>query len=160
MKIGFSVPETLLSRITAGASITGRTDAFAGRTYQGIVRTVDSRVDPITRAVEVRAEIPNADGSLQPGMLLTVRLTLAHREGSFLVPEEALVPSGVNQFVYVVENNRAALKPITIGERLGGLVEVRTGLTQDARVVIGGTQRLRDGIEVREARNNSLAAGG
>lgn len=159
MKVGFSVPETLLSRVVAGAPITGRTDAFPGRTYQGVVKTVDSRVDPVTRAVEVRAEIPNTDGSLQPGMLLTIRLTLAHRDGSILVAEEALVPNGLEQFVYVVENNRAVRKPITIGERIGGFVEVRTGLDKDARVVVGGTQRLRDGVEVREARTGSLAGG-
>jgi membrane fusion protein (multidrug efflux system) len=159
MKIGFSVPETLLSRVNAGATVDGRTDAFPGRTYQGIVRTVDSRVDPTTRAVEVRAEIPNADGTLQPGMLLTMRLTLAQREGSILVPEEALAPNGLEQFVYVVQNDKAKLTPITIGERLGGFVEVRTGLTRDARVIVGGIQRLRDGIDVRESRNNSLAQG-
>jgi membrane fusion protein, multidrug efflux system len=159
MKVGFSVPEPLLSRVAAGNIVSGHSDAFPGRVYEGVVKTVDSRVDPVTRAVEVRAEIPNVDGSLQPGMLLTMRLTLAQREGALMVPEEALVPNGLEQFVYVVENDKAKLTRITIGERLGGLVEVRTGLIRNARVIVGGTQRLRDGIDVRESRSNSLAQG-
>jgi len=160
MKVGFSVPETLLARVSAGAVVSGHTDAFPGRTYEGVVKTLDTRIDPVTRAVEVRAEVPNADGTLQPGMLLTMRLTLAQREGAILVPEEALVPNGLDQFVYVVESDRAKLTPITIGERQGGLVEVRRGLTKAARVIVGGTQRLRDGVQVRESRTNSLAQGG
>jgi membrane fusion protein (multidrug efflux system) len=160
IKVDFSVPETLLSRIASGAKITGRSDAFPDRIYEGTVRTVNSRIDAATRAVEVRGEFPNTEGTMQPGMLMTVRLSLAQRVGAMLVPEEAMVPIGLDQFVYVVENDRAVMKKVTIGERLGGFVEVRDGIAQDARVVVGGVQRLRDGIEIRETRGNGLAQGG
>ncbi len=159
VKVDFSIPETLLSRVAAGAKITGRGDAFPDRVNEGRVRTIDSRVEPATRAVTVRGEFPNAEGVLQPGMLLTVRINLAQREGAVLVPEEALVPTGMNQFVYVVEGDRAALKKVTIGERLNGFVEIREGIGRDARVIVGGVQKLRDGVEVRESRVNSLAQG-
>ena len=151
IKLDFSVPETLMSRVQASAKIVARSDAYPGRAFEGIVRTVDSRVDPATRAVEVRAEVPNADGTLQPGMLLTVTMTLEKRGVSLLIPEEALVPEGEEQFVFVINNGRAVKRKIVIGERRPGTVEVHEGLGQNERVIVGGIQRLRDGVPVREA---------
>jgi membrane fusion protein (multidrug efflux system) len=151
IKLDFSVPETLLSRVHAGAEVAARSDAYPDRTFKGIAKTIDSRVDPVTRAVEVRAEIPNEDGTLSQGMLLTVTVVLAKRDAALLIPEEALVPVGNEQFVYVVEDGKAMQKKILIGERLRGSVEVRDGLNKDSKVVVGGQQRLRDGIAVREA---------
>ncbi len=151
MKLDFSVPEILLSRVQAGAQVVGRSDSYPGRLFNGVARTVDSRVDPITRAVEVRAELPNVDGALQQGMLLTVTLVLEKRASAMVIPEEALVPVGDEQFVYVLEDGKAVQKKIVLGERLRGSVEVRDGLAKDAKVVVGGQQRLRDGIAVREA---------
>ncbi len=151
MKLDFSVPEILLARVQAGAQVVGRSDSYPGRLFNGVARTVDSRVDPITRAVEVRAELPNVDGALQQGMLLTVTLVLEKRASAMVIPEEALVPVGDEQFVYVLEDGKAVQKKIVLGERLRGSVEVRDGLAKDAKVVVGGQQRLRDGIAVREA---------
>ena len=151
MKLDFSVPETLLSRVQAGAEVVARSDAYPGRIFKGVARTVDSRVDPVTRAVEVRAEIPNDDGTLSQGMLLTVTIVLAKRDEAMVIPEEALVPVGDEQFVYVLEDGKAMQKKIVLGERLRGSVEVRDGLSKDAKVIVGGQQRLRDGGAVRES---------
>lgn len=151
IKVDFSVPEVLISRIKAGAAVVAHSDAYPARPFQGFAKTVDSRVDPITRAVEVRAEVPNPDGTLQQGMLLTVTLVLEKRAAAMLIPEEALVPVGEDQFIFVVENGKAAQKKIVIGERQRGSVEVREGLSPDAKVIVGGLQRLREGMTVREA---------
>jgi membrane fusion protein (multidrug efflux system) len=155
IKVDFSVPETLLSRIKAGAKVTASSDAYSARTFEGVTRTVDSRVDPQTRAVEVRAEIPNPDGTLQAGMLLTVTLTLETRKAALLIPEEALVPEGEAQFVFVNDNGRASKRKVVIGERQRGSVEVREGLSPNDSIVVGGVQRLRDGVAVRETRGSA-----
>lgn len=159
IKLDFSVPEIHISRIKAGAAIVARSDAYPTRPFQGFAKTVDSRVDPVTRAVEVRAEVPNPDGTLQQGMLLTVTLVLEKRDAAMLIPEEALVPIGEDQFVFVVENGKAAQKKIIIGERQRGSVEVREGLARDAKVIVGGLLRLRDGMVVREAQGNQPLQG-
>jgi membrane fusion protein (multidrug efflux system) len=150
VKLDFSVPEILLSRVAAGAEVVARSDAYPARIFKGIAKTVDSRIDPVTRAVEVRAELPNTDGTLHQGMLLTVTLVLDKRDAAMVIPEEALVPIGDEQFVYVLEDGKAVQKKIVLGERLRGSVEVRDGLAKDAKVVVGGQQRLRNGIAVRE----------
>ena len=149
IKMDFSVPETLLAAVQPGQAVEAHTDAFPDRTFAGTVRTVDSRIDPATRAFEVRAEIPNPDGTLKPGMLLTLELTLARREAAVLIPEEALVPQGTKQFVFTVEDGKARRREVEIGTRMKGTVEIRSGIEGDAVVLVGGIQRVRDGTPVR-----------
>lgn len=159
VKLDFSMPETLIAQVKPGAKVAARADALPGRDFEGIIRTVDSRVDPTTRAVEVRAEVPNPNKLLQPGMLLSVQVILERREGALLIPEEALVPEGTQQFVYVIVDGRATKRPITIGERLRGSVEVRDGLSEGTPVIVGGLQRLREGVAVRVSQGGSIDAG-
>jgi membrane fusion protein (multidrug efflux system) len=149
IKADFSVPETLLAAIAPGQIVEARSDAFPGRTFRGEVKTIDSRIDPATRAVDVRTEIPNSDETLKPGMLLTLQLTLARRDTALLIPEEALVPQGDKQYVFAVEDGRARRKEVQIGTRMKGTVEIRSGLSADAVVLVGGTQLVRDGTRVR-----------
>ena len=149
IKMDFSVPETLLSALSPGQSIEAITGAYPDRRFVGTVKTIDSRIDPATRAFAVRAEIPNGDGILKPGMLLTLQLTLARREAAILIPESSLVPQADKQFVYVVEDGKARRKEVEIGTRMKGTVEIRSGIEPTAEVLIGGTQRVRDGTPVR-----------
>lgn len=151
IKLDFSVPETMIARIQLKAGITAKADALPGRTFEGVVKTIDSRIDPVTRAVEVRAEVPNPDKALQSGMLMAVQLTLDVREGALLIPEESLVPQGTQQFVFTIENGLAVKRPIAIGERQRGFVEVRDGLAENDTIIVGGLQRVREGIAVRAA---------
>lgn len=149
IKLDFSVPEVLLSRISVGSTIQARNDVNPDRLYAGTVKTINSRIDPITRAVEIRAYMPNPDNSLKPGMLMTVELTLAQREGAMLISESSLVPEGAEQYVYKVEDGRAVRTLVRIGVRKRGVVEVLDGLTPDDNVVVGGVQKVRNGLRVR-----------
>jgi membrane fusion protein (multidrug efflux system) len=149
IKLDFEVPETALGRLAPGLQVSARSAALAGRTFSGKVTTIDSRVDPVTRSVAVRAEIPNGDEILKPGMFLNVRLVVATRAEAVLVPEEALISTGSGQFVFVVEGDTAVRTAVTLGQRLPGEVEVLTGLEPGILVVVGGLQKLRDGAPVK-----------
>lgn len=158
IKLDFSVPEVLLSRIAVGGTIQARNDVNPDRLYEGTVRTINSRIDPITRAIEIRAHIPNPDNSIKPGMLMTVELTLDQRDGAMLISEAALVPEGTEQYVYKVEGDRAVRTLVRIGVRKRGTVEVLDGLAVNDQVVIGGVQKVRNGIRVRPSQE-SMAEG-
>ncbi len=149
VKLRFNVPETALSSIQVGSNVGAQSSAYQGRSFQGKVAVVDTRIDPATRSVEVRADIPNKDGLLKPGMFMTVQLTIGRREQALLLPEEALVPEGTRQFVFVVANGRAVKTEVKLGTRIPGEVEVVQGLQPGATVVVGGVQRIRDGSPVR-----------
>jgi membrane fusion protein, multidrug efflux system len=151
VKLRFNIPETALSALQVGSSVAAQSSAYQGRSFQGRVAVIDTRIDPATRSVEVRADIPNADGLLKPGMFMTVQLVVGRREQALLVPEEALVPEGTRQFVFVVANGRAVKTEVRLGNRIPGEAEVVQGLAPGAVVVTGGVQRIRDGSPVRPA---------
>ncbi|MFO1406811.1 MAG: efflux RND transporter periplasmic adaptor subunit [Steroidobacteraceae bacterium] len=150
IKLDFTVAETFLSALSPGLAITARSAAYPDRTFEGHVASVDSRVDPTTRSVIVRALIPNRDGVLKPGMFLTVRLSRGAAD-ALVVPEQALVPEQGDVYVFVVKDAQAEKRRIRIGERRVGSVQVLEGLAAGEIVVTEGTQKLRDGLAVTVA---------
>jgi membrane fusion protein, multidrug efflux system len=151
IRLKFSVPETVLSSVKVGLDVEATATGFPGRTFKGRVTSIDSRVDQITRAAEIRADIPNADDALKPGMFMSYKLALARRENAVLVPEEALLAEGTRQFVFVIGDGRAAKREIKIGDRGAGEVEVVSGIKAGDSVVIGGIQKIRNGSAVKIA---------
>ncbi|MGI9246109.1 MAG: efflux RND transporter periplasmic adaptor subunit, partial [Steroidobacteraceae bacterium] len=131
-----------------GLRIVARSVAYPDRRFEGTVASVDSRVDPASRAVMVRALVPNADGLLKPGMFMTVGLERGSAE-VLVVPEESLVPEQGEVYVYVVADGKAAKRRVSTGQRSVGSVEVVAGLAAGESVVTEGTQKLRDGASVK-----------
>ena len=149
MKLDFTVPETALAKMAPGKKIYAQSAAWPGRDFEGVVRAVDSRVDPVTRAVTVRAVIRNDDMELRPGMLLTVRVVTDERE-AISVPERALVQVGASAFLYVVDDERIARRTdVGLGLRQAGQVEIVAGLEPGDLVVTDGVIKLRDGATVQ-----------
>lgn len=148
IKLDFSVPETFLSSLAEGQKIVARSAAFPDREFEGVVSTVDSRVDPVTRAVTVRAAIPNPDSSLRPGMLMSVKLLKPSRD-VLVIPELALTQVGSSAYVYRVKPDSSVEQVgITTGARRRGEVEIVEGLAPGDRIVVEGTVKLRDGAKV------------
>jgi len=151
MKLDFSIPETFLGATRAGLEIEARASAFPTLLFKGRVATVDTRVDPETRSVAVRALLPNGKGLLRPGMFLTVNL-IRERVDALLLPEQALVPEQDRQYVFVVvadaDGHRAMKRQVQIGRRQPGIVEIVSGLTAGDQVIVEGTLKVRDGAPI------------
>lgn len=149
IKLDFSVPEVFLSTLAEGMQIDAGTAAYPNDTFKGRVSSIDSRLDPVSRAVTMRARIDNRDGRLKPGMFMTVRLKRADAP-TLLIPEEALVPEGDRKFVFLVRAGKAAKVEITTGRRRPGEVEVVKGLSSGDVVISEGTQKVREGSPVKQ----------
>jgi membrane fusion protein, multidrug efflux system len=149
VKLDFRVPEAALGSLRQGLTVSARSPAYPTETFTGIVSAIDTRVDPVTRAVEVVAVLPNADLRLKPGMFMNVGLTLSTRSDAVLIAEEALVPLGERQFIFVVTDGRAQRRAIKIGLRQSGTVQVLDGVKPGELVIVRGTQRVRDGAPVK-----------
>jgi membrane fusion protein (multidrug efflux system) len=152
MKLEFAVPSVYLAELQPGLEIRARSRAYRDHIFEGRVKVVDSRVDPVNRSVLVRAMIPNHERLLKPGMLMTVEL-LHNPRRTLVIPESALMPTGKQQFVFVVEaegeENRAEKRRISIGSRRPGEVEVVSGLEPGERVITHGTDKAKAGGKVR-----------
>jgi membrane fusion protein (multidrug efflux system) len=147
IKLDFTVPETYLFVLRRGLPITAAAAGLPDRTFTGTVTNMDSRVDPVTRSVVVRAELDNADGVLRQGMFMTVALQ-GEVTPTLLVPEEALVPERGHAYVFVVRNNVVERREVQTGKRKPGYVEIVEGVHEHERVVVDGTQHVRDGSVV------------
>jgi len=157
VKLDFTVPETMLASIQPGLTIQARSAAYPDRPFNGTIHTIDTVVDPNTRAVTIRARLPNPDRLLRPGMMLNVGIENTPRT-ALSVPELAVIGEGEQRFVYVLDGEgRARRRPVRTGVRMGGRIEILQGLRNGERVVTEGVVKVADGMQVRVA--GSRAAG-
>ena len=148
IKLDFTVPETMLRSIRPGQGIVALAAAYPDSPFRGTIATIDPVIDPATRAVQVRALLPNPGNALKPGMLLTVGVESASRT-AMAVPELAVVGEGSERFVYLVgKDGKAVRTPVTTGSRDKGLIEVK-GLKPDAKVIGEGVVKVTEGMRVR-----------
>lgn len=149
VKLDFTLPETWLSEVRPGMEVTARSDAWPATEFGGRVTQLDTRLDRTSRSLTVRAVLPNPEMRLRPGMLLKVHVQRG--EAPVLqIPEEAVIPSGTDEWVFVVDDAGVARRTeIETGRRRPGVIEVTAGLEAGARVVIEGIVRVRPDIAVQ-----------
>lgn len=156
VKLDFAIPETFMATLHPGLDIEAAASAYPNEIFKGKVISVDSRVDPVTRSVNVRAMIPNEDLRLRPGMLMVAELIKDRRE-SLMIPEAALLPENNLQYVYTISTDNVANRlQVTIGRRRAGAVEVLEGLREGDVVIKEGLQDLRSGSKVNVVNANEL----
>jgi membrane fusion protein (multidrug efflux system) len=158
IKLDFSVPETFVNVVRQGMNIVAHSLVFPDRDFNGTVASIDTRLDPVSRAVEVRAVIPNDDGLLKPGMFMTVDLQ-RDRGDVLMAPEQAIVPEGSRQYVFVVNEGVAQKRQVRLGRRIPGYVVVSEGVSDGESVVTEGTHKVRDGAQVESLEANVAVSG-
>lgn len=154
IKVDFRVPETFLRDVQVGQAVVVALDALPGKTYDGRIIALNPLVDAGGRALVIRAQVRNQNAALRPGMFARVTLITRAEKESLVLPEEALVPQGTEQFVYRVVDGKAVRAAVTTGQRRDSKVEILSGVGKGDMVVIAGQIRLRDGVSVRVAGAN------
>lgn len=147
MKLEFTVPQSFLKDLSLGLPVEARAEGLGERLFSGKVTAIDSRINPVTRALTVRAELSNSDGALRPGLFMSVRLRGQH-VNTLMIPEEALVPEQGKTYVFVVEDGKAMQREVRTGGREPGRVAILEGLAGTEVVIVEGTQRVRNGGKV------------
>lgn len=145
MRVDFDVPDRFLPALKIGAPLTAQPDPYPGKVVTGHLKTIDSRIDPTTHAIRARAEFPNPNNLLVPGMLMHVAIQSSARIALGL-PESAVQSDSDQSYVYVIaqQGNRAKAvrTAVTIGADQNGYVEITNGLTADQTVVANGLDRV------------------
>ncbi|RUO73745.1 efflux RND transporter periplasmic adaptor subunit [Idiomarina seosinensis] len=148
IKVDFSVPERYFASLALNQEVITRNRAYPGQQFIGRITSIDSRIDPVTRSVRVRAELPNENDLLRPGMLLQITL-LRSIDETLLLPEKALMPIQSRQYVFkLTPDGRAQQVEVQIGRRKPGIVEITNGVEPGDEVIVEGLVRLRDGVPV------------
>ena len=148
LKVDFRVPEIYLKQIQVGQTLNVALDAMPGKTFDGKVFAVNPLVDAAGRAIVIRAVVRNPDTSLRPGMFARVRLFTRDLQDALVIPEQAIVPQGDEQFVFKVIDGRAVRVKVQVGQRRDGKVEIVKGVDATDMIVTAGHLKIRDGVPV------------
>lgn len=151
LKVDFRVPETFLTQVRVGQQVEVTLDALPGKSYNGSVIALNPLVDAAGRAIVIRAQVRNQDTALRPGMFARVTIITRAEKDALVLPEEALVPQGTEQYVFRVVDGKAARAKVETGQRRDGKVEILSGVDKGDVVVTAGQLKLRDGTPVRVA---------
>lgn len=147
MKLDFTVPSNYLTDLRVGLPIVARARAFGDREFDGEISAIDSQIDPVTRSITVRALIDNDDLALKPGLLMSVDILKNQRE-TLVVPEDALIPEGKDNYVFTVVDGKAEKKKVELGARRPGDVEILAGLDEGETIITHGNFMVRPGMSV------------
>lgn len=145
--VAFNLPEEYAPKIGIGSLVTVRPRTMRERTIEGTISATGSRIDPVTRSLTVKAEIPNANDALRPGTSFEVRVDFVGRSYPS-VREVAVLWSRDGAYVWRVKDDRAQKVFVKIVRRDGGRILLRGALKVGDHVVVEGVQGLRQGQRV------------
>ena len=150
VRLQIAVPEVEASRIIVGQPVLVTTDNLPGMHFDGKVTRFTYALDAASRTMLTEVMLDNPQLALRPGMLVTARMGIEHKESARLLPVESLVMEKANAFAYTVDGNKAAKHPIKIGFNDGKNVEVLDGLaSSDSVILAAGTLKLNNGQAVQ-----------
>jgi membrane fusion protein, copper/silver efflux system len=133
------IPEAAAAAVAVGDTAEVRLPAYPGRVLHGRVSALLPQVNPQSRTVRARVELPNAGGHLNPGMLVNVALVSPRTQEAIVVPQEAVIATGKRSVVVVREaDGRFRPVDVVVGRDLGNDVEIRQGLADGQMVVTSG----------------------
>lgn len=130
--------------------------ALSGSTefrHQGTIDFIDNQLNAATGTIRIRASFDNNDGGLLPGLFARLKLTGSAPYQAVLVDDKAIGTDLASRFVLVVDTKGTLqYRPVTLGEKTGGLRIIKTGLKPAEQVVVNGLQRVRPGVVIEPNR--------
>jgi len=149
VKIEVPLPERFVQDIHLGNPVSARFDSLPGLTWEGTVFSVVAQADRNARTFPVKIDIPNPDLSIKSGMVAKVLLQVGRLHQGMVIPKDALVLRGEQEFVFLVTDGIVGQIPVNTLIHLDQLVEVQGDIQEGMSVVIEGNERLFPGQPVR-----------
>lgn len=148
IKVDFAVPEKFIAYLNIGKefgfTIDGREDLYTGKIY-----ALESKIDPLTGSIRVRALCPNSKRELYPGSYSKINIKLFPNKESLLIPAKATVPLMEGEQVFVLKNGIARAVNIKTGYRNEREVEITSGLAPNDTLVTTGLLQIKEGMPIR-----------
>ncbi|MDR1563130.1 MAG: efflux RND transporter periplasmic adaptor subunit [Dysgonamonadaceae bacterium] len=148
LKLEFSVPEKNAKDVNSGKKITFRLPPDQTE-YHATIYATDSRMDPNTISMKVRALYPNTNGKLQPGRSADVTIRANEIRDALTVPSEAVIKEMGRDIAYIYSGGKAHKKEIETGIRTESVLQVMRGLSAGDTLLVSGVMQLRDDLPVK-----------
>ena len=160
----FSLPQQALSVLATGLVVRVSSDAYPGRSFDGVLTAINPELDATTRSVIAQATFANQEQLLRPGMFVHAEVVLPQGQPVLTVPATAVLRAPYGDAVFVIEpqvadgatNLVVQQKFIRTGRMHGDFISVESGLKAGDRVATAGLFKLRNGVAVQE--NNDTNA--
>jgi membrane fusion protein (multidrug efflux system) len=162
--VDFYVPQQALAQMKIGQPVSATVDTYAQEAFSGAIEAINSKVDPSSRNVQIRANLHNPDKRLVPGMFANVRIQYGEKNDQITLPQTVVTYNPFGDTVFVVEKNAADDKGnshltvqqrfVKLGATRGDQVAVLSGVKAGEIVVSAGQMKLRNGVAV--AINNDV----
>jgi len=149
LRVYIAVPEAYAEAVHDGAKVALTEVDRPDETFEGTLARNSNAIDPMSRTLNVEADVNNANRHLLPGAYVFVHLKLPGNAHSVTVPSNTLLFRAEGLRVAVVRDNKVVLTPISIGHDYGGTVEVTSGLTAKDAVVLDPPDSLAGGAAVK-----------
>jgi multidrug efflux system membrane fusion protein len=152
--VAFAVPQRLITRLRDtlqdGSSYVSVTPQGSDKNFRGKVSMLDNSVDATSGTLTVRAEFPNQEEGLWPGLLCNVRVVFKVEQDAVIVPRAAVQTGQRGTFVFVVDQGVARVKPVTVDRTMDDISVISSGLQGDETVVTDGQLLITDGVKVEQ----------
>ena len=143
------IPEVYAAILKKDLKLRATFSAYKGKTYEGKIESVASRVDPQTRSILARAKINNENSEIIPGSLLEIEI-LYNEKNALSVPDTSIMYEGSKKFIYkIIENNMIKKTEVETGIRNAGNLEILSGLNEGDKIIAEGLTKVRPGMKVK-----------
>jgi len=150
IRVEVTVSEEEIAQIAEGQRAYLTVDAYPDERFEGTVSMVGLKADRQTRSFPVDIEVPDNRGEkLKSGMIARTEIEIKTYSDVLLILQDAIVERMGEKIVYVVENDRAARRPLILGRRSDERIVVEGGLVEGDRLVVAGQERLSAGKQVK-----------
>jgi len=149
LQVVAAIPERYISRIRIGLPSDIYLEAWPGYAIPVSVSEMNPVVDPASRAMKIKLDIPSDETRAKAGMYAKIRIAIEEKEDVVKLPTDAVLRRFGDTFVFVVEEDVAAKRFVVLGITQGGIVEIVEGVEAGERVVIQGQTLLEDGGKIR-----------
>jgi len=156
--VNFTLPSQMRAQISVGQRVNVTADAFAGRTFDAEITTVEPQISANTRTMTIQATMPNPQNDLLPGMFINAAVVLPPQPDVMVLPETAVDYTLYGDSVYVIREDgndangrpkfKAVRTPVKTGGRVGGKVAILQGLEPGDRVIAAGQVKVQNGAPV------------
>jgi len=149
VKISAGIPERYVNDINKGARVKITFDVFPGEEFYGIINFISPTLGSQNRTFEIEIVIKNPSGRIKPEMSANVEITKLSIDEAIVLPQDQIIDFGQEKYVFVLENDAAKRRNITLGGRNGNMVMIGSGLNPGDKLIIEGFQSLADGDKVK-----------
>ncbi len=147
LRVQLTVPEQYSADVAVGRSVSFAVDASPGQKFTGRMRYVSPALEANSRTLVVEAVVPNDAGALKPGSFATASIE-QDRSPAILTPATAVRTVAGTSRVFVVTGGKVEERIVTVGQQVGDLIEITSGLKAGEKVATSNVAQLADGVRV------------